>query len=194
MNAPLQPPVPDAIAAALGTRWPALGPGAPDAATRRGLERLVAGLGGNRPPRDRQAADCCRAALWLWHDFLDESHAISQGIETSEGSWWHGIMHRREPDPGNAKYWFRRVGRHPVGGRLAAHAAGMLRAHDHGLPRSAARLVAGGDWDHAAFVDFCTDAAGEAAEVARAIAVMEWRLLVAHCHAAAWPDDAEAMA
>ena len=52
-------------------------------------------------------AQACLAGLWLYHDFLDESHSISQEIATSTGSFWHGIMHRREPDPSNAKYWFR---------------------------------------------------------------------------------------
>ena len=54
------------------------------------------------------------AGLWLWHDFLDESHAISQGIETPTGSFWHAIMHRREGDFSNAKYWYARCRNHPT--------------------------------------------------------------------------------
>lgn len=61
----------------------------------------------------------CISGLWLLAGDLDRSHSISQGIETPEGSFWHGIMHRREGDFGNAKYWFRRVGRHPVIDQIA---------------------------------------------------------------------------
>lgn len=54
------------------------------------------------------------AGLWLYVDDLDRSHAISQGIENPAGSFWHGIMHRREGDFWNSHYWFRRVGKHPA--------------------------------------------------------------------------------
>lgn len=51
-----------------------------------------------------------QAALWLYVDDLDRSHAVSQTIETPIGSLWHGIMHRREGDFWNSKYWFRKAG------------------------------------------------------------------------------------
>jgi len=76
---------------------------------------------------DDQMADACLAGLWLHADGLDQSHQISQSIETPTGSFWHGIMHRREGDFGNSKYWFRRVGRHavfePLGGDVRELAA-----------------------------------------------------------------------
>lgn len=50
------------------------------------------------------------AGLWLYVDDLDRSHAVSQSIETPVGSLWHGIMHRREGDFWNSKYWFRKAG------------------------------------------------------------------------------------
>ena len=48
--------------------------------------------------------------LWLLAGDLDHSHRISQQSETPLGSFLHGVMHRREFDFSNAKYWFRRVG------------------------------------------------------------------------------------
>ena len=53
------------------------------------------------------------AALWLYVDDLERSHVISQGITEATGSYWHGIMHRREGDFSNSHYWFRQTGRHP---------------------------------------------------------------------------------
>lgn len=61
------------------------------------------------------------AAIWLLAGELDRSHEVSQGLETAEGSYWHGIMHRREGDFWNAKYWFRKVGRHPVSEQLSQY-------------------------------------------------------------------------
>lgn len=55
-------------------------------------------------------AECCVSALWLFNNYLDESHTISQSIHEPMGSYLHGIMHRREGDFSNAKYWFNRAG------------------------------------------------------------------------------------
>lgn len=54
------------------------------------------------------------AGLWLYIDELDRSHTISQSMKTPTGSFWHGIMHRREGDFGNSHYWFRNTGAHPA--------------------------------------------------------------------------------
>lgn len=54
------------------------------------------------------------SGLWLYIDALDRSHKVSQGIDTPAGSFWHGIMHRREGDFGNSHYWFNDTGAHPA--------------------------------------------------------------------------------
>jgi hypothetical protein len=52
--------------------------------------------------------------LWLYVDNLERSHTISQSIETPTGSYWHGIMHRREGDFSNSHHWMRRAASHPL--------------------------------------------------------------------------------
>lgn len=69
-------------------------------------------LGG--PIHDKDAALACLSALWLRFDHFDKSHRISQELENPDGSYWHGIAHRREGDFTNACYWFRRVGTHRI--------------------------------------------------------------------------------
>lgn len=58
------------------------------------------------------------SGLWLIAGDIEASHTISQSIENPEGSYLHGIMHRREGDFSNAKYWFRRVGKHALFERI----------------------------------------------------------------------------
>jgi len=55
-----------------------------------------------------------QAGIWLYVDELERSHKISQNLTTREAMTWHGIMHRREGDFGNSKYWFRQAGFHPA--------------------------------------------------------------------------------
>ncbi len=59
-----------------------------------------------------------QAGLWLYVDELDKSHACSQALPGPTGSYWHAIMHRREGDFPNAKYWYRKAGAHPAMNRI----------------------------------------------------------------------------
>lgn len=55
-----------------------------------------------------------QSGLWLYVDELDRSHDISQGLHDPTGSFWHAMMHRREGDFWNSKYWYRNAGHHPA--------------------------------------------------------------------------------
>ena len=108
-----------------------------------------------------------RAGLLLLNDFFDESHSCSQSMEGHQNAdYWHAILHRREPDYGNAKYWFRHVGRHPIFGELAsslsaiwARATGSVVGK---LERWQPRLVTVNGWEPFAFVELCESAATDA--------------------------------
>lgn len=92
------------------------------------------------------------SGLYLWNDCLEKSHTISQSIKNSTGSYWHGIMHRREPDYSNAKYWFRNVGQHELFPTLKSETSELM---DQG---PMVFLAGGTDWDPFLFVDLCQKA------------------------------------
>lgn len=124
-----------------------------------------------------------KAGLFQWHDALDESHECSQSIEGRgrhrAGDYWHAIMHRREPDYGNSKYWFRHVGSHPIFPELGRRAEPLIAA---AAPEWRDRLLKNG-WDPFAFVDFCELAAAgknpQWTELAEKIQELEMLLLLA---------------
>jgi hypothetical protein len=122
---------------------------------------------------DARAPEAALSGLWLYFSVFEESHSISQDLPTAEGSYWHGILHRREPDPGNAGYWFRRVGRHPVFQALARETEAI------------GGYVTGSDWDPFAFIEFVERARrrpGSAEEqTARRVQLAEWQLLFDYC-------------
>jgi hypothetical protein len=140
--------------------------------------------------RDQNMASACLAGLWLYHNFLDESHRISQEIETSTGSYWHGILHRREPDYANAKYWFRKVGDHPIYKPLTA-AAAEIAASAEAHP-SAALLAKQSNWDPFAFIDLCEASltgSSPCEMFCRQVQQKEWELLFDYCYRKATEGD-----
>ena len=161
-----------------------LGPGKPNEVMRAQLgagtaEDLFAG----QAIRDQDMAQACLAGLWLYHDFLDESHTISQAIASPSGSYWHGMLHRREPDFDNARYWFRRVGRHPIFDPLQQAARALAQVEKP--PASAGFLTDQAAWDPFAFVDLCEKClAGTTpgARLCQQIQQREWELLFEHCY------------
>ena len=113
------------------------------------------------------------AGLWLFLGDLDRAHTISQDLSTPEAAFWHGIMHRREPDPANAAYWFRRVGRHTVFPALW-HAAAEV-GYTSATP----------EWDPLAWIDFWESSRRRPGSAERRIAIevqrVEWEILFDHC-------------
>lgn len=158
-----------AVADLLVPRLPELGPGSIEPAVRTALQAFdpIRDLG--RQVIDRHYARACLSGLWLYHDGLDESHAISQDLESAEGSFWHAIMHRREPDAWNSKYWWRKVGSHPVLQQLSSEAPAL--GYDCTSPQD--------------FVDFCERVRGTNGpdeDLAKRVQLLEWQLLFDWCY------------
>lgn len=105
-----------------------------------------------------RAPEAALAGLYLYAGCWAEAHEVAQNVETREGSYWHAIVHRQEPDAGNAGYWFRQVGAHPIFADLAK-IAGVAR------------------WDPLKFIEQCEKGAAGALELQRA----EWQLLFHYC-------------
>jgi hypothetical protein len=123
-------------------------------------------------PREALAGLVLRLGCW------EQSHSIAQEIATREASYWHGIIHRMEPDSANARYWFRQTGAHPVFAQLRSIALQILA---QGEPKDW-RL--GPSWDPFAFIDWCEQAREErgAAEMAATrIHNIECELLFDYC-------------
>jgi hypothetical protein len=137
---------------------PELGPGPrPNVLTQARLDEALkpilrgSALSGN-------SRDLIRGLVLLWHDHLDTAHVVAQEIETADGSLLHAIVHRREPDFSNSRYWFRRAGNHPASPEIAARASALFKSRNIAAPSAA--LIAEGNWSPYAFVDLCQAVVG----------------------------------
>jgi hypothetical protein len=110
-----------------------------------------------------------RAGLYLYFGCWTDAHEAAQAVNTREGSYWHAIAHRQDPDAANAAYWFGQVGDHPIFGELEKI------ANDPALT----------PWNSHAFTNLCERARRDpgsalerrAMELQRA----EWQLLFDYC-------------
>lgn len=118
------------------------------------------------------------AGLWLYFSCFEKAHTLAQDCDTREGELWHAIVHRQEPDSGNAAYWFRKAGIHPIFSKLSSAAAKILKR----IPEAEFRA---GRWDPFAFIAFCERAReqpGSAQELAAMeIQRAEWQILFDYC-------------
>lgn len=83
------------------------------------VEAFRASLADDGPP----ALGLALEALW-WDakGDWDRAHACAQEDEADpDAAWVHAYLHRKEGDPGNAAYWYRRAGR-PVATAVALDA------------------------------------------------------------------------
>lgn len=157
--------------------------GRPNESVRRQLEAMsVETAFAHVRIADPAMAKLALAAVWLYHDYFEESHTIAQDVPSATGSYWHAIQHRREPDYANAKYWFRRVGRHAVYEPLRLDAAEAARESDDPAGRF---LREQSQWDPDRFVDFVEQVVGTGGPsemLGEQVQRIEWWLLFDHTY------------
>jgi hypothetical protein len=123
---------------------------------------------------DAANAGAAMAGLWLYFSCFEEAHELAAKSETQLGELWHAVLHRQEPDSGNAAYWFRKAGAHAAFPRISQEAIQILKR----IPEAEFRT---GKWDPFAFVAFCERARkqpGSAQErAALEIQRAEWQIL-----------------
>ncbi len=103
-----------------------------------------------------------RGGLLYSLDSLETAHAIFQDAHGDLGSYWHGMMHRREADFDNARYWFRRAGGLPFFNAL--HGAASAVSPD---------MARQSNWDPYLFTGQCEQARFGAEELVAEMAKLQ---------------------
>jgi hypothetical protein len=162
----------------------------PRGGTPARARQLLAGISPDRlfdqPVTSRVDADGALAGLWLWLDGLAESHQIVQSAQSGTLAFWHAIMHRREGDFWNSKYWYARCGSHPALAELGPAARKLLGADSPAL----GHVLDADQWDADGFVDLvervhANPTGDELREAAVRLQRLEWQHLFTSCVARA---------
>jgi len=109
------------------------------------VDQLLASL---KPPANAHARECLRAGLYLLAGDLHQAHEICQAVPTAHGSAWHAIVHRREGDFWNSKYWWRRAT-----GLTFPSLPAAIRESLPALPTELTPCLTNNTYNPAAFVD-----------------------------------------
>lgn len=139
-------------------------------------------LTGGKPIRDARMLALVRGALLCAGDALDPAHKIFQNDPSPLGSYWHGVMHRREADFDNARYWFRNAGQLPSFDKM----------HDAAREASA-NMARQSTWDPYLFTGLCEQAKFGAEELKSeclALQRAEFEVLFDYCWRQAVGDKA----
>jgi hypothetical protein len=123
-------------------------------------------------------AEAALAGLLFRLGCWKEGHIVAQDIPSAEGSYWHGMLHRIEPDSSNARYWFGQFKGHSIFPDLLQNTQTILneRGPDHWRLKTA--------WDPFLFIDWCDEArttGSQAESTAIDIQMAEWKLLFDWC-------------
>jgi hypothetical protein len=125
------------------------------------------------------APEAALGGLFLYFSCFEECHQIVQEENSPEGSFWHAILHRQEPDAGNSAYWFRQTGTHPVFSKLAQAAKEIVVKYPE------VEFRPGAEWDPFSFIEFSEQARRQPKSSSEAAALeiqrAEWQLLFDYC-------------
>lgn len=134
------------------------------------------------PVKNEPDASAMLGGLWLWHDALAECHTIVQDLIGPTGAFWHAIMHRREGDFSNAKYWYARCADHRAFRLVSAMALDLVGRQT--TDKSLLRIVAG-EYNPEDFVDLVEAIHNKPDDPRHDAAVrlqrIEWEALFYHC-------------
>ena len=150
---------------------PGLGPG-PRAgvSTEAQLnETLTQAFDGTTLPAENQ--ELARALVLLWHDHLHAAHRLVQDRENLNGFLVHGLVHRRENDYSNARFWLRSVDQHASFAEVSRRVTVYLDSKNE--PELRDQLLPKGAWNLMAFVDALEAAAKNKAPAPRQVVLRE---------------------